>query len=265
MMTTHSERQDQTMEKQTQSETKICVQCGQPKPLAEFRRRSGLRAGSRKRRGTCRDCRQRALSPAAEPTAAAKAKAGPPAEPAAEALEAPTSAQQAVAPAAAETPGRKKRRRRRRRGGQGAKLPVPAAAVEPVPIKPHKIGPVDASSLRPTRQGFIRMRGKTDNGRRWYQEIDLDLAETLVREHAAVVVNRHTIRRLYSNKEFRKLILTRDQYICRFCGQYGDTIDHLLPRAKGGHTTPDNCVCACNECNQSKADRDLEEFMNDVE
>ncbi|MBB6733206.1 HNH endonuclease [Cohnella sp. CBP 2801] len=139
------------------------------------------------------------------------------------------------------------------------------AAAEPAPIKPHKIGPPDASSLRPTRQGFIRMRGKTDNGRRWYQEIDLDLATTLVREHAAVVVNRHTIRRLYSNKEFRKLILTRDQYTCRFCGGYGDTIDHVLPRAKGGHTTPDNCVCACNECNQSKADRDLEEFINAVD
>lgn len=105
------------------------------------------------------------------------------------------------------------------------------------------------------------MRGKTDNGRRWYQEVDLELAETLVREHAAVVVNRYTIRRIYTNKEFRKLILTRDNYTCCFCGEYGDTIDHLLPRAKGGHTTPDNCVCACMACNQSKADRDVDEFI----
>ncbi|MBB6634322.1 HNH endonuclease [Cohnella thailandensis] len=105
------------------------------------------------------------------------------------------------------------------------------------------------------------MRGKTDNGRKWYQEVDPELAATLVREHAAVVVNRNTIRRIYSNKEFRKLILTRDNYTCRFCGEYGDTIDHLLPRAKGGHTTPVNCVCACNACNQSKADRDVDEFI----
>ncbi|THF84284.1 HNH endonuclease [Cohnella fermenti] len=105
------------------------------------------------------------------------------------------------------------------------------------------------------------MRGKTDNGRKWYQEVDLELAETLVREQAAVVVNRSTIRRIYSNKEFRRLILNRDNYTCHFCGEYGDTIDHLLPRAKGGHTTPLNCVCACNACNQSKADRDLDEFI----
>ncbi|TVX99983.1 HNH endonuclease [Cohnella terricola] len=108
------------------------------------------------------------------------------------------------------------------------------------------------------------MRGKGDNGRSWYQEVDPELAVTLVRERAAVVVNRHTIRRIYSNKEFRNLILTRDNYTCYFCGQYGDTIDHVLPRAKGGHTTPRNCVCACNECNQSKADKDVDEFVRNM-
>lgn len=109
------------------------------------------------------------------------------------------------------------------------------------------------------------MRGKTDKGRRWHQETDLETAITLVREHAAVVVNRHTIRRIYTNKSFRQYILMRDRNICYFCGEYGDTIDHLLPRAKGGHTTPANCVCACSECNQSKAARSLDEFMGEFE
>ncbi|WP_229692237.1 HNH endonuclease [Paenibacillus radicis (ex Gao et al. 2016)] len=129
--------------------------------------------------------------------------------------------------------------------------------------KPSNHSPTDTAFLRPTRQGTIWMRGKTDKGRRWYQEIDIELAIILVKERAAVVVNRHTIRRLFSNKDFRKHILTRDNYTCYFCGDYGDTIDHMLPRAKGGHTTPDNCVCACNFCNQSKADKDLEEFMKE--
>src|SRR5690606_6965854 len=96
---------------------------------------------------------------------------------------------------------------------------------------------------------------------RWYQETDLDTALTLVKERAAIVVNRHTIKRVYSNKSFRRFILERDQYTCFFCGQPGSTIDHLLPRAKGGHTTPVNCVCACNECNQNKADQHLEDFI----
>lgn len=167
----------------------------------------------------------------------------------------------------AERPAKRPRRRRRGKAKKPAAAAVEIAAAAPAEIKPksHKTDPGDASALRPTRQGFIRMRGKTDNGRRWYQEVDPELAITLVKEHAAVVVNRHTIRRIYSNKEFRRLILTRDNYTCHFCGQYGDTIDHLLPRAKGGHTTPVNCVCACNECNQSKAARDLDEFMGSLE
>ncbi|QAY68269.1 HNH endonuclease [Paenibacillus protaetiae] len=128
-------------------------------------------------------------------------------------------------------------------------------------LHPVSHSPADTSFLKETRQGTIWMRGKTDKGRRWYQEIDKALAITLVKEKAAVVVNRHTIKRLFSNKDFRKYILTRDNYTCYFCGGYGDTIDHLLPKAKGGHTTPLNCVCACSLCNQSKADKDLETFM----
>ncbi|WP_413029849.1 HNH endonuclease [Paenibacillus taichungensis] len=129
------------------------------------------------------------------------------------------------------------------------------------PAVPVAIDPEDPASLRTNRQGMVRMRGKTDKGRRWHQEVDMELAVTLVKEKAAVVVNRYTIRRLFSNKDFKRFILTRDNYTCYFCGSYGDTIDHLLPRAKGGHTTPLNCVCACNLCNQSKAAMDAEEFM----
>lgn len=134
---------------------------------------------------------------------------------------------------------------------------------------PLKASPInatnDAALLKPTRQGTIWMRGRTDKGRRWHQEIELELAKTLVKERAAVLVNRHTIRRLYSNRDFRQYILERDNHTCYFCGEYGDTIDHMLPRAKGGHTTPDNCVCACNDCNQSKADQDIEAFMKNEE
>jgi len=130
------------------------------------------------------------------------------------------------------------------------------------PATPVAIDPEDPASLRTNRQGMVRMRGKTDKGRRWHQEVDMELAVTLVKEKAAVVVNRYTIRRLFSNKDFKRYILTRDHYTCYFCGSYGDTIDHLLPRAKGGHTTPLNCVCACNLCNQSKAAMDAEEFMH---
>jgi hypothetical protein len=238
-MTNDTENQRQEPE----AAFKLCMQCQTFKPLTEFASRSGRAAGRRRRRGTCRTCRLQERKPE---LAERLEKAGE--EPA-------ERTEQASKP---------KRRRRKRSKG---KKPAAPLIVVPAPQKTGK-KPVansqDASALRPTRQGFIRMRGKTDSGRTYYQEIDPEFAKILVRENAAFVLNRHTIRRIYSNKEFRRLILTRDRYTCHFCGHYGDTIDHLLPRAKGGHTTPVNCVCACNECNQSKADRDLDEFTQSL-
>lgn len=191
----------------------------------------------------------------------------------------------AAAPEAADQPSAARRTRQRRRkraaaalassAGQSrsgaAEAPAPHSSRSPLagmegrPRRHHSppaaIEPDDPASLRTNRQGMVRMRGKTDKGRRWHQEVDMELAVTLVKEKAAVVVNRYTIRRLFSNKEFKRFILNRDKHTCYFCGSYGDTIDHLLPRAKGGHTTPLNCVCACNLCNQSKAAMDADEFM----
>ncbi|SDC65117.1 HNH endonuclease [Paenibacillus sp. UNCCL117] len=171
-------------------------------------------------------------------------------------------------------PARKKRRRRRRRKKPAvAARPVTAEPDEevppppkirikrPLPLPPPRPKGPDASVLRPNRDGILWMRGRTDKGRRWQQETDLETAVNLVREHAAIVVNKHTVRRIYTNKMFRLFILTRDRYTCHFCGEYGDTIDHIVPRAKGGHTTPVNCVCACNECNQMKADQNWEDFI----
>lgn len=259
---------------------KRCSVCGSMKPLGDFLRRTGRRSGQHGRRGTCRACRS---YKATLQNAAVKHRAGAGLHTAA-AIEAdkpvPASTVHSSivtdgaatlpavqGPDAAVTPPvRKKRPRKRRRAAAAQKRQaIPATLPEPAPLKREKQSPADVSFLRPTAQGFIRMRGKTDNGRRWYQEIEPELAYVLVKEGAAVVVNRHTIRRLYSNKEFRQLILTRDNYTCRFCGKYGDTIDHELPRAKGGHTTPANCVCACYECNQLKANRDVDEFIRALE
>lgn len=212
---------------------KQCVHCQEQRPLTEFLRRTGRRSGALSRRGACRSCRKsKIVIPAPVKAPAALSQPTPIAD----------SVQELKRP----------------------RVKSPSRPIKPRPLpKPSNHSPTDVSYLRPTRQGTIWMRGKTDKGRRWYQEIDQELAITLVKEKAAVIVNRHTIRRLFSNRDFRKYILTRDQYTCYFCGQYGDTIDHMLPRAKGGHTTPDNCVCACNLCNQNKADKDLEEFMRE--
>ena len=52
-------------------------------------------------------------------------------------------------------------------------------------------------------------------------------------------------------------ILDRDNYTCQYCGTTEQplTIDHVLPRSKGGKTEWTNVVAACGSCNRRKANR----------
>src|SRR3712207_671196 len=55
-------------------------------------------------------------------------------------------------------------------------------------------------------------------------------------------------------------VLRRDGRRCVYCGRRADTIDHVVPRSRGGTHAWDNCVAACRTCNSRKADRLLDEL-----
>ncbi len=61
----------------------------------------------------------------------------------------------------------------------------------------------------------------------------------------------------------RKNVLLRDRYSCQFCGRvlpaHALTLDHVIPRSRGGHTDWDNLVACCHTCNNQKGDRLPEE------
>lgn len=59
----------------------------------------------------------------------------------------------------------------------------------------------------------------------------------------------------------RRNILRRDSYKCAYCGRSDLplTIDHILPRARGGSDSWENLVCACTICNNKKGDRTPDE------
>jgi len=57
----------------------------------------------------------------------------------------------------------------------------------------------------------------------------------------------------------RNAILKRDRYRCAYCGQTGTTMDHIVPKSRGGHTTWTNCVAACQACNVKKANKTPQE------
>ena len=50
-------------------------------------------------------------------------------------------------------------------------------------------------------------------------------------------------------------VLARDGRRCGYCGRPASTIDHVLPRSRGGANTWLNTVAACGGCNQRKGDR----------
>jgi 5-methylcytosine-specific restriction endonuclease McrA len=59
----------------------------------------------------------------------------------------------------------------------------------------------------------------------------------------------------------RREIFRRDNYTCQYCGQKTGTLtmDHVLPRHRGGGHTWDNLVSACPTCNRRKGGRTPEE------
>ncbi len=59
----------------------------------------------------------------------------------------------------------------------------------------------------------------------------------------------------------KREIFRRDGYICQYCGRptARPTIDHVVPRQRGGGYTWENLVTACPECNQRKGNRTPEE------
>ncbi len=50
-------------------------------------------------------------------------------------------------------------------------------------------------------------------------------------------------------------ICDKFQGLCAYCPLPADTMDHIVPTARGGRHTPDNVVPACRSCNSRKGDR----------
>lgn len=84
-----------------------------------------------------------------------------------------------------------------------------------------------------------QFRGSNGGGRPAYKTMDLDTP--------------------VSNK---KHILRRDGYICQYCGEHGDTIDHVIPKSrlpKGKANYWGNLVAACSPCNNKKDNKTPQE------
>lgn len=54
----------------------------------------------------------------------------------------------------------------------------------------------------------------------------------------------------------RRNVMKRDQHECQYCGGHSDlTLDHVIPKSRGGKDRWENLVTACNRCNVRKGNR----------
>ncbi|SDQ65639.1 HNH endonuclease [Quadrisphaera sp. DSM 44207] len=58
----------------------------------------------------------------------------------------------------------------------------------------------------------------------------------------------------------RRGVLRRDGSRCAYCARSASTVDHVLPRSRGGTDTWENLVACCLRCNGAKGDRTPEEM-----
>jgi 5-methylcytosine-specific restriction endonuclease McrA len=64
-------------------------------------------------------------------------------------------------------------------------------------------------------------------------------------------------RDVHRRKITRKAVLARDAYTCQYCGHEaaGLTVDHVIPRSRGGESVWENIVASCAPCNRKKGNR----------
>ena len=58
----------------------------------------------------------------------------------------------------------------------------------------------------------------------------------------------------------RAALMHRDRFRCAYCGAKADTVDHVVPRSRGGDSVWENVVTACAPCNLRKGNRLLHEL-----
>ena len=85
--------------------------------------------------------------------------------------------------------------------------------------------------------------------------------DTYVWPHVIRLVQYVRVPRAIQRKISRRALFARDGWRCAYCGTASSrlTLDHVVPRSKGGESIWENVVAACAPCNHRKGDRTVEE------
>jgi 5-methylcytosine-specific restriction endonuclease McrA len=118
--------------------------------------------------------------------------------------------------------------------------------------------PLNVCSVR--RAHVLVWKGKAEV----VEELDRPLraASTTFRwPHVIRLVTYVRVPRAIQRRISRRALFARDGWRCVYCGSSGGrlTLDHVVPRSRGGESSWENVVTPCAPCNHRKGDRSLEE------
>lgn len=94
--------------------------------------------------------------------------------------------------------------------------------------------------------------------KKWYQNrIKRDPEYILYRKEYLRKWNKENGYKYTKGLSVRFKVLNRDSFTCQYCGQKAPNVelhvDHVIPRSKGGLSSIDNLVTACQDCNLGKS------------
>jgi 5-methylcytosine-specific restriction endonuclease McrA len=123
--------------------------------------------------------------------------------------------------------------------------------------------PLNVTSVR--RAYVLVFKGKAE----LIEELDTPLhsaTDTYPWPHVIRLVQYVRVPRSVQRKISRRALFARDNWRCAYCGTTGGklTLDHVVPRSRGGDSVWENVVTSCAPCNLKKGDRLPEEVSMEL-
>jgi 5-methylcytosine-specific restriction endonuclease McrA len=114
--------------------------------------------------------------------------------------------------------------------------------------------PINVCSVRRAVVLLLKEKAELVERSRWelHSESSTLARPVVIRLVSYVRVPRDAHRR----KITRRAVFARDGWTCQYCGSRSNlTVDHVIPRSKGGSSSWENIVASCAPCNRRKGDR----------
>jgi len=90
----------------------------------------------------------------------------------------------------------------------------------------------------------------------FYGNHELQQSAYDIQQNTHYISEQQLITKRQAKRHFRRSILQAWDHLCAYCGNPGDTLDHVKPRSKGGETRRSNLICCCALHNSQKSSDD---------